>query len=117
MDAPKKVVKRSKKLGAPGKTVEARENQLINLAVELAEKQLAAGTASAQVITHFLKLASTKEGLEKEKLKKENLLLQAKTEMLQSQAKTEDLYQEAITAFGKYSGMVGKGEEEDDFEN
>ena len=40
----------------PALSPEARENQLIDLAVNLAEQQLLDGTASSQVITHFLKL-------------------------------------------------------------
>ena len=76
----------------PALTPEARENQLISLAVDLAEKQLQEGTASSQVITHYLKLGSTKERLEKEKLEEENKLLRAKTENLQSQKRVEELY-------------------------
>lgn len=88
----------------PGLTPEARENQLISLAVDLAEKQLMEGTASSQVITHYLKLGSTKERLEKEKLEEENKLLRAKTEALQSAKKSEELFEEAIKAMRSYSG-------------
>ena len=59
----------------PAMSPDARENQMINLAVDLAEKQLEEGTASSQVITHFLKLGSSKERLEREKLEEENKLL------------------------------------------
>ena len=83
---------------------EAREQQMIALAVNLAEQQLREGTASSQVITHYLKLGTQKEKLEREKLEKENELLRAKTETLQSQRKIEELYSEAINAFKKYSG-------------
>ena len=75
----------------PALTPEARENQLVSLAVDLAEQQLRDGTASSQVITHYLKLGSTKERLEKEKLEEENKLLKAKTEAMQSQRKSDDL--------------------------
>lgn len=92
-------------------TPEARENQLISLAVDLAERQLSEGTASAQVITHYLKLATTKERLEKEKLARENELLKAKTDAMQSQKKSEELYEKAIIAMRSYSGM----EIEDDY--
>jgi hypothetical protein len=102
MDAPKKAKIRSKKRGAPGSTVEQRENQLINLAVDLAEKQLSEGTASAQVITHYLKLGSTIERLEKEKLINENKLLKAKTEALESNKEIRVLYSEAMVAFRSY---------------
>jgi hypothetical protein len=62
----------------PALSPEARENQMIALAIDLAEKQLIEGTASSQVITHFLKLGTTKTELEKEKLRKENSLLETK---------------------------------------
>lgn len=88
----------------PALTPESRENQMIALAVDLAEKQLMEGTASSQVITHYLKLGSTKERLEKEKLEEENKLLRAKTEALQSAKEVEKLYSEAIAAMRKYSG-------------
>lgn len=95
----------------PALTPEARENQMISLAVDLAERQLEEGTASSQVITHFLKLGSSKERLEREKLEEENKLLRAKTESLQSQKRVEELYAEALTAMRRYSGQ---GEPEDD---
>ena len=97
----------------PGSTPEARENQLIAKAVDLAERQLDEGTASSQVITHFLKLGTTKAELEKEKLMNENLLLKAKTESLQSMARMEELYENAIKAMQKYGGH-GDYEEYDD---
>lgn len=89
----------------PALTPEARENQMISLAVDLAEQQLRDGTASSQVITHYLKLGSTKERLEKEKLEEENRLLRAKTENLQSQKKVEELYSEALKAMRNYAGQ------------
>lgn len=92
------------KRGRPPLTPEARENQMISLAIDLAEEQLRDGTASSQVITHFLKLGTTKAELEKEKLAQENKLLQAKTENLQSMARMEELYAEAIKAMQNYSG-------------
>lgn len=88
----------------PAKTPEARENQLISLAVDVAEKQLRNGTASSQVITHFLKLASTKERVELEKLRHEVELVKAKTESIQSGKRGEELYIEAINAMKVYSG-------------
>lgn len=91
----------------PAKTPEGRENQLISLAIDLAEKQLKDGSASAQVITHYLKLGSTKERLEMDKLKKENELLIAKTEALQSAKRVEELYSSAMNAFRMYSGTFG----------
>lgn len=89
----------------PATTPEARENQLISLAVDLAEKQLSEGTASSQVISHFLKLGSTVGRKELEKLEKENELLRAKTESLQSAKRVEELYESAIKAMRSYSGQ------------
>lgn len=101
--------KETKKLNRPpALTPEGRENQLISLAIDLAERQLAEGTASSQVITHYLKLGSTKERLEKEKLEKENELLKAKTEALQSAKHVEELYSNALDAMRKYSGSDGE---------
>ena len=96
----------------PALTPEARENQMISLAVDLAEKQLMEGTASSQVITHYLKLGSTKERLEKEKLAEENKLLKARTEALQSAKRVEELYADAISAMKRYSGN-GHGDEDE----
>jgi len=93
----------------PALTPEARENQMIYLAVDLAEKQLREGTASSQVITHFLKLASGKDKLEREILEKQKELLEAKTQYIHSSKKTEELYSNALKAMRKYSGG---GEEE-----
>lgn len=95
----------------PAMTPDARENQMINLAVDLAEKQLEEGTASSQVITHFLKLGSSKERLEREKLEEENKLLRAKTESLQSQKRVEELYAEALTAMRRYNGQGDSNDE------
>lgn len=88
----------------PALTPEARENQLISLAVDLVEQRLLEGTASSQETTHFLKLGSMKNRLEMEKLRKENELLQAKAEALQSAKRVEELYSEAISAMRRYSG-------------
>lgn len=89
----------------PALTPEARENQLISLAVDLVEKRLREGTASSQETTHFLKLASTKARLEKQILEKQAELITAKTESLQSQKKVEELYLNALNAMRNYSGQ------------
>lgn len=88
----------------PALTPEARENQLIAMAVDLAEKQLLEGTASSQVITHYLKLGSSRDRLEREKLQEENKLLRAKTEQIESMKNMEAKYIEAIEAMKRYSG-------------
>lgn len=96
----------------PALTPEVRENQMISLAVDLAEQQLREGTASSQVITHFLKLGSTKERLEKEKLEEENKLLRAKTENLKTMKNIEELYSNAIKSMKTYSGQGDDYDEE-----
>lgn len=96
----------------PALTPEARENQMIALAVDLVEQRLLDGTASSQETTHFLKLGSMKNRLEMEKLQEENRLLKARTEALQSAKRVEELYSEAIKAMRRYSGH---GNDEDEY--
>lgn len=98
----------------PALTPEAEENQMISLAVNLAKKQLQEGTASSQVITHFLKLGSTKERIEKEILEKQKELISAKTEALQSAKRVEELYADAISAMKRYSGHASEDDDYDD---
>lgn len=112
----KKKVETARKI-RPALTPEARENQMISLAVDLAEKQLLEGTASSQVITHYLKLGSMKERLEREHLEEENKLLRAKTKTLEDAAKNEKIYQEALKAFRTYSGQKTDDEDELDYED
>ena len=88
----------------PALSPETRENQLIALAVDLAEKQLREGTASSQVISHFLKLGSTVANLEQERLKNEVTLMKAKTESIKAAKNIESLYKEAINAMRSYGG-------------
>ena len=88
----------------PALTPDSRENQLISLAVDCAEKQMREGTASSQVIVHYLKLGSSKERREREKLEEEIKLLRAKTEAMKSAKVVEELYTEAINAMKTYSG-------------
>ena len=95
----------------PALTPEARENQMISLAVDLAEKQLQEGTASSQVITHYLKLGSMRQRLEREKLAEENKLLRAKTKSIEEAADMKDLYVNAIKAMARYSGNGDDDEE------
>lgn len=84
--------------------------------MDLAEKQLREGTASAQVITHYLKLGTTREILEQERIKNENALLQAKVEALGSQERLEALHQQALDAMRSYSGN-GSSNSESDYED
>ncbi len=94
-------------------TPESRENQIISAAMDLAEEQILNGTASSQVITHFLKAGSTVARLEKEKMEGELELLRAKVKTLESQAQSEELYRNAIKAFQRYSGNGGGDDDED----
>ena len=99
----------------PATTPEAREQQLISAAVSLAEQQLIDGTASAQVITHYLKLGSTREKLEQLRLENETKLLEARVEALASAQRVEELYAEAISAMRRYSGQ--DADEDDDYDD
>ena len=111
MPRPTKVVEGSTRRRPPAITPQDREDQLYGLAYDLAEKQMMAGTASSQVITHFLQRGSTREKLEVEKLRNENELLRKKAESLQSLKNIEELYRDAIKAMRVYGGQSG-GEEE-----
>lgn len=95
----------------PALTPEGRENQMISLAVNLAEQQLRDGTASSQVITHFLKLGTETAKLERERLKGEIELQKAKAEALRSQQEIDKIYKDAINAMKKYSGHGDPDEE------
>lgn len=99
---------------APATTPEGREKQMISLAYDLAEQQLRDGSASAQVLTQFLKLGSTRERLEQRKLNGEIELTVAKIQQIASVEKIEKLYSEAISAMRSYGGDLSK-ENEDDF--
>lgn len=106
--------KTSTKKIRPATTPEARENQLIALAVDLAEKQLLEGTASSQVITHYLKLGTQKEKLEREILESKKELMKAQTENLQAAKRIEELYTNALNAMKHYSGQDTADDVEDD---
>lgn len=104
MKEPKKSSRRA------ARTADQRERQMVDLAVDLAEQQLLDGTASASVITHYLKLGTTRERLEQERLAAENTLLKTKVNVLESSQKTEELYREALEAMRSY-GMTTENEE------
>lgn len=102
-------VKRSRSIPSdtnrpPARTPEERENQLVEAAVNLAERQLLSGEASAQVITHYLKLGSSRERLEQQRLKNEVALLETKREVLESERRVETLIADALRAMQVYSG-------------
>jgi hypothetical protein len=85
---------------------------LVALAMDLVEKRLIEGTASSQETTHFLKIGSTKERLEKEILEKNKDLITAKTEAMKSAKRVEELYSDAMKAFSVYSGNKRGNEDE-----
>ena len=95
----------SKTTRPPATTPEARENQLVSQAVDLAAKQLSDGSASAQVITHFLKLGSSREKLEQARLEQEVGLLKVKAEVMESAKHVEELYGKALDAMRAYTGQ------------
>lgn len=96
----------------PALTPEAREGQLISLAVDLAEKQLLEGTASSQVITHYLKLGTTRERLEQKRIEQEIELQKAKTKALGDAEEIKVLYENALKAMRQYGGY---GDVNDDY--
>lgn len=98
----------------PATSEEGRESQLVSLAIDLAERQLSEGTASSQVMTHYLKLGSTREKLEQERLRNENDLLRAKVDDLAGAKKVEELYAAALSAMRTYAGQEPEPSEYDD---
>lgn len=89
----------------PARSPEARESELASAAYDLAEEQIKAGTASSQVITHFLKAGSMRERLEQERMEHEIQLMEVKKEQLEGQKRVEELYVSALEAMRSYSGF------------
>lgn len=92
----------------PATTPEAREDQLISIATDLAEKQMREGTASAQVISHYLKLGSSREKLEQQSLTHKNALLQVQKEAIESAQRVEELYEKAVLAMRSYQAVENR---------
>lgn len=105
----RKTTEKSRKTRVP-ETPEAREQQLISLAIDLAEKQLRDGTASTQVITHYLKLGSSREQMEQKMLASKTELVEAKIDSLQSMKEVERLYSEAMQAMRIYGGKASSAD-------
>lgn len=91
---------------APARTPEEQEQKMINLAFQLAEKKLRDGTASSQVITHFLQLGTEKAKLEREKLRAETDLAQAKVTAVESATTSDEIYRNALDAMRRYQGAA-----------
>ena len=105
--------RRSSRRRPPAATPSGREEQMIALAVDLAEKKLMDGTAPNQIIVHYLKLGSTREQLEKTKLVAENEFLRAKVDSLKSEGRVEELYANALDAMRSYSGSIRRPDDDD----
>ena len=101
----------------PAITPEGRENQMISYAMDLAEKQLREGTASSQVITHFLKLGTSRAELEKEKLARETELLKVKADNIKAMERQEEMFKEAINAMKRYQGRADEDEEYEEYDD
>lgn len=112
---PKTANDKGKSKTRPALSVEARESQLIALAEDLAEQQLRDGTASSQLITHYLKLGSTRERLEKKLLAEQVELASAKKDNIRAQARQDEMYEAALKAMKRYNGdMENEGYEDED---
>ena len=107
MKSTEEVSQKSKPKRPPARTPEARESQMIALAMDAAEEQMRRGTASSQVITHFLKLGSVIAKKELALLEQEILLKQAKTKAIADSKDIKELYAQAMIAMSKYSGNRG----------
>lgn len=105
---------RHERRSAPALSSEAREQELINDALNLAAKQMREGTASSQVITHFLKLGTERERTERELLKLNKELVKAKTEALEASRRNQEMFENAIRAMGVYNGDEEDDEYDDD---
>lgn len=104
------------KKGRPAITPEARENQMIALAMDLVEQRLRDGTASSQETTHFLKLATNESRLKIKQMEEQNKLISAKTESIHAEKERENLFKEAIAAMKRYSGHGGEPDEPEDYD-
>lgn len=92
-------------LGRPALTPEARQQQLVALAMDMAEEQLRNRTASSQVLTTFIKFGTVQAELELEKIRRETKVLEAKAEAYESAKRIEELYANALSAMRKYGGQ------------
>lgn len=90
----------------PAKTPEDRENQLIMMAYDEAEKQIMEGRASSQLLTHFVKGGSKRERMEQERLDADIVILKAKKEMMETAKRIESVYEEALAAMRTYQGAA-----------
>lgn len=90
----------------PARSIENRENQLIEKAYDVAEERLNNGTASAQEIVHFLKMGAARAQLEKQKIEAEVELLESKKQIIDANKQSSEAYQAALDAFRSYNGST-----------
>lgn len=107
----------AKRISKPARTPEARENQLINLAVDETERRLRNGTISSQLLSILLKLATTKAQLELEKLRSDISLQEAKKQEIADKQSSSDLYSKALAAFKSYKGVSDEYEEDEEWDD
>lgn len=100
-------------LPPPATTLEGREEQLIAAAMDLVERRIHEGTASAQETVHFLKLGSVRNQLEQDKLRSENEVLKTRVKEAESRQGSEAMLARALAAFRGYSGQDPIETEED----
>lgn len=110
----RKPTRTTTKARRPATSAETRELELASQAYDLAEEQIQEGHASSQVITHFLKMGSSRERLEQARITHENELLQVKREAIESQKRVEELYMAALDAMRSYAGQAPAAEDDDD---
>lgn len=95
----------------PARTLEAREHQMTSLAMDLAERRILDGTASAQEVVHFLRLGTVQHQMERQKLKTDIELTLAKVEQIQTGDERAQIAQAALEAMRRYKGIEDEAEE------
>lgn len=90
-----------------------RESQCIALAYDLVEKRLIEGTATSQETTHFLKMGSSREKLEREVMELQKELIKAKSENYETSKRIEAMLAEGFDAWRSYQSSMTTHEETD----
>lgn len=102
---------------APAMSIEANDNEMISLANKCAREQLRNGTASSQIICHYLKMGSERERLAVEQAKADLELTRAKTKSIESSERMESMFARALSAFSDYRGETDSEGDDDDEED
>jgi hypothetical protein len=66
-------------------------------------------------LSHYLKLGSSRERLEQERLRLEGELLQAKADLMAEQKKVGEMYEQALLAMRSYTGQDEPEPDEDNY--